>query len=182
MLRIVRRHRLVLSAAALTLPLLWVMGDTFIEDDNFRVVTDDLYRAGQLRSDEWSESFDEHHYRSVLNLRGASPHKDWYQVERTFSDQHGLWHYDFGLSDGVEPSMEAMRSLVALMRSAPKPLLIHCQAGADRSGLAAALYLYGVEGRSKGEASGQLSLWYGHFPWLTSRTGAMDRAFARFAG
>ena len=38
-----------------------------------------------------------------------------------------------------------------------------------------------VNGRSVRKATGQLSLWYGHFPWLNSKTIAMDRAFARFA-
>ena len=181
MLRWLRRRRFLLIALAPVAALLWVIGDTFFEDDNFRVVTPDLYRAGQLRSDEWSESFEEHHYRSVINLRGGRPLKAWYKLERSFADEHGLTHFDFGISDKVEPSFDTMKQLVALMRAAPKPVLIHCQAGSDRSGLAAALYLYAIEGRPLSEASGQLSLWYGHFPWLMSQTGAMDRALEAFS-
>lgn len=158
----------------------WAVGDTFIEDDNFRVVTDELYRSGQLRSDEWRESFDEHPYRSVLNLRGAEPGRPWYELEQRFSAEHGLAHYDVALSANVAPGLGQMDRLVDIVRNAPKPMLIHCKDGADRTGLVSALYLYAVRGLPPDQAARQLSLWYGHFPWLTSRTGAMDRAFAQY--
>lgn len=176
------RPRVLLAAVVVSLlaPCLWVVGDTFIEDDNFRVVTADLYRSGQLRSTEWAESLEEHGYRSVLNLRGGKPGDSWYDVEQQFSAEHGLTHYDFPLSANREPSLDDMARLVAIMRAAPKPLLIHCKDGADRSGLVAGLYRVAIEGTSPDTARGQLSLWYGHFPWLTSRTGAMDRALDRF--
>lgn len=175
-----KRRLALLLAGAIATAGLWVIGDTFIEDDNFRVVDADLYRSGQLRSDEWPESYAEHPYRSVLNLRGAGPDRSWYQLERAFADQHGLVHYDVRMSANKQPSLEDMGRLVALMGSAPKPLLIHCKNGSDRSGLAAALYRFAVEGEPATVAERQLSLWFGHFPWLTSRTGAMDRALAAY--
>ena len=67
-----------------------------------------------------------------------------------------------------------MARISALLRSAPKPVLIHCQSGADRSGLVAALYEYTIAARPLEEAQEQLSLLFGHFPYLWSRTGAMD--------
>ncbi len=115
-----------------------------------------------------------------MNLRGAKPEAAWYRHELEFSTAHGLPHYDFAMSANKSPSVAEMKQLVALMRNAPKPLLVHCKNGSDRSGLAAALYLLAVENRPAEVAAGQLSLWYGHFPWLTSRTGAMDAALADF--
>jgi hypothetical protein len=67
-------------------------------------------------------------------------------------------------------------------------VLIHCEAGADRSGLAAALYkLIVAKSPHKlivaksppEEASAQLSFRYGHFPWLRNSTAAMARTFER---
>ena len=68
--------------------------------------------------------------------------------------------------------------LVALMRDAPKPLLIHCRAGADRSGLAASLYLAAIDGAGEERAEAQLSFRFGHIgiPWL-SETYAMDETW-----
>ena len=69
-------------------------------------------------------------------------------------------------SELAQPEVER---LLQVMRDAPKPLLIHCQGGADRTGLAAALYVAGIEGRDEEAAEAQLSLTYGHIgiPWLS---------------
>jgi protein tyrosine/serine phosphatase len=80
-----------------------------------------------------------------------------------------------------EPDSTTLHRLVEVLRTAPTPLLIHCESGADRTGLAAALYELVVLSRPAETAEKQLSFRYGHFPWLTSPTGAMDRAFWRVA-
>lgn len=168
-------------ATAVLLVAAGVIGDTFIEDDNFRLVDADLFRSGQLRSDEWSEDFAETPFRSVVNLRGAEPSQPWYRLEIAFAQAHGIEHYDVRLSANDEPSLAEMRQLVELVRSAPKPLLVHCKNGSDRSGLVAALYKLAVKKEPLARARDQLSLWFGHFPWLTSRTGAMDQALSAYA-
>ena len=38
-----------------------------------------------------------------------------------------------------------MEAILATLDHAPKPVLIHCKNGADRTGLVGALYLYGLE-------------------------------------
>ena len=43
--------------------------------------------------------------------------------------------------------------------------------------LVAAVYLAEIKGVVLDEAGGQLSLYYGHFPWPLSTTGAMDESF-----
>jgi protein tyrosine/serine phosphatase len=71
-----------------------------------------------------------------------------------------------------------MNKIVQIMKDAPKPLLIHCKAGADRTSLASALYLHAVQ--NDRDAEKQISIIYGHFPWLGSKTGAMDRSFEKY--
>ena len=89
-------------------------------------------------------------------------------------------HYDLPLSANSLVDPATMARISALLRSAPKPVLIHCQSGADRSGLVAALYEYAIAARPLEDAQEQLSLLYGHFPYLWSRTGAMDKSFETF--
>lgn len=91
-------------------------------------------------------------------------------------------HYDYGIWASGIASFEQIGDILAIVRAAPKPLLIHCQSGADRSGLVAALYVAEVERRPVDEAARQLSLIYGHFPYLTSKTGAMDQSFWDYVG
>ena len=171
-------RRMLLSLPILG--LLAVIGDAFVEDDNFRIVNQDVFRSGQLRVDEWREAYEEHPFRSIINLRGPNHGTSWYDVEVKFAAEHGVQHIDYPLSARVAPSVKQMEQLVSLMSSAPKPVLIHCDGGADRSGLASGLYVYALDGASAVKATNQLSLWYGHFPWLASKTGAMDRALDSF--
>jgi undecaprenyl-diphosphatase len=57
-----------------------------------------------------------------------------------------------------------VHELLELFAMAPRPVLLHCQAGADRSGLAAALWKTMIDGAPASEARRQLSLRYGHVP------------------
>jgi protein tyrosine/serine phosphatase len=116
----------------------------------------------------------------VLNLRGAHLGQHWYDGEIAASRDLGIAHYDYGLSAKRLVTGRQIAELLALVEKAPKPLLVHCQSGADRSGLVAALYEYAIAGESADDADRQLSLAYGHFPYLTSRTGAMDKSFWAF--
>ena len=72
-----------------------------------------------------------------------------------------------------------MTELVEFLRDAPKPLLIHCRAGSDRTGLACAIYV-AARGGSYHDAQEQLSLYYGHFPYFGSKSMAMDITLERF--
>jgi len=53
--------------------------------------------------------------------------------------------------------------------------LIHCQSGADRTGLAAAIWKVIVDNDPKSDAEKQLSIFFGHLP--IGKTAAMDRFF-----
>lgn len=174
------RWAAVIVVAAPLLAALWWINDTFVVRDNLRVASPDLYRSGQLLSSRWQGSFDEAKFRTVINLRGAKPDSGWYRNEMKFAADRGLAHYDFPLLAHQAPSIDEMKQVVQIMREAPKPILIHCKNGSDRSGLVAALYRYAIEGVPADVAGQQLSFWYGHFPWLLSESGAMDTAFKRY--
>ena len=139
-----------------------------------------LYRSAQLSKSETRWAVREYAIKSVLNLRGAHAGQDWYDEEIAAAGELSLAHFDYPLSSKRFVTSQQIEEILAIVRKAPKPLLIHCKSGADRSGLVAALYRYSASGASAADADRELSLVYGHFPYLTSRSGAMDDSFWAF--
>jgi len=139
------------------------------------------YRSAQLSPSQLADLVKERHLRAVINLRGASPGSRWYDDELAVTTQAGVQHFDLHLSANAEPNDSLVAQLRRFLREVPRPFLLHCEGGADRAGLASALYDLDVLGLAPEVADQQLTFRYGHFPWLTSRTGAMDRTFWRIA-
>ena len=150
---------------------------------NFHTVEEGaFYRSAQLGKDELQAAIREHQIRSVLNLRGAHPGQAWYDGELAVSQAFGVAHYDYALSAHRFVTREQIVEVLGIIRDAPKPLLVHCKSGADRTGLVSALYRFAGEGASADQADRELSLVYGHFPYLASRSKAMDDSFWAFVG
>jgi len=151
------------------------------EQGNFHVVTPgELYRSGQLDRDELNHYIRRYHIRTIINLRGRSPSAGWYRAEIEVARKAGLTHLDYGLSATSEVPVPMLDRIIEAMRRAPKPILIHCQAGADRSGLIAAVWRLVAQKDAPAKASHELSPFYGHFPYLGSGTEAMDRSFWKY--
>lgn len=147
---------------------------------NFHAVSPGkVYRAAQMDGQALARWKREYGIASVLNLRGPDAGADWYETERAVSDRLGIRHMDFRMSAGSELTQDEVRRLLALMRDAPKPLLIHCKSGADRTGLAAALYVAAVDHRSELAAEWQLSLAFGHIGLPLSQAWPMNLTWER---
>ena len=117
--------------------------------------------------------------RSVVNLRGPNAGTPWYDEEMAASKSLGLAHVDIALSARQELTPAQLDAVLSLVARSPKPVLIHCNGGSDRTGLVSAAWVFS-HGGSVDDAGKQLAVRYGHFPWLGSRTMAMDRSLAAF--
>jgi protein tyrosine/serine phosphatase len=136
-----------------------------------------LYRSAQPDRDDLAAAARQHGIKAVLNLRGRNPGSPWYDEEIAASRELGLAHYDYSLSAKRVVTHQQVAEILEIVRQAPKPLLIHCKSGSDRAGLVSALYRFALAGATADDADRELSLIYGHFPYLTSRSGAMDDSF-----
>ena len=142
------------------------------------VVPGVVYRSAQLSPEKLSSLVEEKGVRTVLNLRGASPGEGWYDGEKAAATTAGIRHIDYELSSKREVPPRQAEELIRIMQEAPKPLLIHCWGGADRTGLASALYLYALAEKPVEHASSALSWRYHHLSFTSA--GAMDRSFDKF--
>lgn len=142
------------------------------------VIEGQLYRSAQPTADQLASYVQAHGIKTVINLRGYHPGVEWYDREVAMAKGLGIEHIDFGMSASKMISLQKAAEIVSLMASAPKPILIHCQSGADRSGLIAALYVKKIAGWDEHKAQGQLSFYYGHFGIpIVSSAYAMDRSW-----
>jgi len=140
-----------------------------------------VFRSAQLSEADLTAKIQRHGIRSILNLRGKNAGRDWYDDEIEVCKKNGVVHYDLPLSAGKDVSLERMEALVTILKKAPKPLLIHCESGADRAGFGAALYHLAVEGESASEADRELTIWYGHLPLIRREVQAMGRSLFRYS-
>ena len=115
---------------------------------------------------------------SVLYLRGSDGGAP-FRAERHACAALGLRFHSFNMSAHRLPPPERVLTLIALFRRIDKPFLLHCRAGADRTGLASAIYLLAIEGRTADEAATMLSRRFGHWSW--SSTGVLDQMLHAYA-
>ena len=133
-------------------------------EGNFGVVDPgQVYRSAQPNGhlSEWAQRY---HLAAILNLRGGSMAEPFYRQERELADAHGLRFFDVPLSATASPTQEQLLALIAAIREAPFPLLIHCKQGADRTGLGTAVYQMIRLGVPPREALTSFRLEHAHVP------------------
>jgi protein tyrosine/serine phosphatase len=146
---------------------------------NFHTITPgEAYRSAQLDSPRLEHYIRKYGIRSVVNLRGRFADEAWYINEIKTCSQLGVKHYDLELSALHEPDPSQVQQLLGIFKTAPRPVLIHCQGGADRSGLVAAMWKVIVDKQTKANAEKQLTIWDGHIP--IRGTVAMDRFYEKW--
>lgn len=134
------------------------------------VVPGAVYRSGQLTSDGLERTIRSRGIRTVLNLRGCNPEQAWYRAERTAALRNGALQVDVAMASDQWMSRVQLDAVLELLRTAPRPLLIHCEWGAERTGLTSALAVLLTPGGSVEAARGQFST---RFLFLPVKDGRM---------
>ena len=100
--------------------------------------------------------------KTLVSLRGTLP-TSYNLLEAEACASHGITLISHRLSSGLLPPRAELLALHQTFRAAQKPMLIHCKSGADRSGLAAALYQIMICDAPVARAAQQLHWRYLHF-------------------
>lgn len=121
-----------------------------------------LFRSAQMNERSLEETVKTHGIKTIINLRGENKNTPWYQQESAVAARTGTQMIDIAMGSETLPSRENLLKLLAAFKDAPRPILVHCQAGADRTGEAVALYEIIYMEKSKQEALKSLSFKYMH--------------------
>jgi len=102
----------------------------------------------------------------IVNLRGANPSYGWWHGERAVAQKLGVAHFDAMLDSRKLPTRAMLMDLLAAFDNAPRPFLVKCSGGQDRTSFACALYLIHSRGWGlRRLADKQFARWpYLHFP------------------
>jgi protein tyrosine phosphatase (PTP) superfamily phosphohydrolase (DUF442 family) len=138
---------------------------------NFFEVAPGVYRSNQPTHDRFVK-LKEMGIKSILNLRGAAGAAH-YLVEEESCRDLGLTLVNCNLSARIAAPREDMLAVLDAFKTIEKPFVMHCKSGADRAGLASAMYLIEETGASVAEARKMLGVKYAHLKW--SKTGVLDR-------
>ena len=105
--------------------------------DNFHVVIPgEIYRSAQLSAGKLEAVVTDHGIQTVISLRRPKPGKGWYKNEKAMAESLGIAHHDIAMDLTFSPRIDHLLELRDLIENAPKPLLVHCKGGANRTGLA----------------------------------------------
>ena len=137
---------------------------------NFYQVVPGVFRSNQPTHKRF-ERMKEKGLRTVLNLRGAAGAAH-YLTEKESCAQLGLDLVNVNMLARHAPQGDELLKLIDAFRTIERPFVMHCKSGADRAGLASALYLLVIEGRPMAEARKMLSPKYLHFRF--TKTGVLD--------
>lgn len=136
-----------------------------------------LYRSSHPTPGQLVSAIRRWGVRTVVNLRGEC-NNGADALSRDAAVRLGLIFYDAPLESHRPPSRDRLLRLTEIFHKIDEPALIHCKSGADRAGIAAAIFLL-LQGYPSEEAKRQLSWRFGHNCY--ARAGILDLFLDRFA-
>jgi protein tyrosine phosphatase (PTP) superfamily phosphohydrolase (DUF442 family) len=143
---------------------------------NLAEIAPGVYRANQP-SPRQLAAYSKMGIRSILNLRGAQP-QSFYLLEEEACAALGLALHNARIKAQAIPAA-AFLELLDTFEQVERPVLMHCKSGADRTGIAAALWLLHMEGAGVEQAMRQLSLRHIHLRW--TRKGVLGAILRHYA-
>ena len=137
---------------------------------NLAEITQGVSRSNQP-TEKRLKRYKEAGLKTVINLRGWDNYAHYFLEERACKSL-GIDLINFKLRARNAPSIEEINGFLSITKSAEKPILMHCKSGADRAGLASALYLLVHEGVPVEKAMKQLTIRHIHLDF--THTGVLD--------
>jgi protein tyrosine/serine phosphatase len=164
----------------LTMSVVWTLrGPIFFE--NFDVlVPGRVFRSAQP-TQKLAVWLEDHAIKSILNLRGGSPADGFHREELRVAKAKSVRFFELPLSAVERPKRRDLLRMMDIFDQCEYPLLIHCKKGADRTGLACAVYRLSQLGEPPERALDSFSLSHAHIPFFgTERLHGPIEEYARW--
>jgi protein tyrosine/serine phosphatase len=154
---------IIVTLAAIT-EAAWCQEDKRASDlPNFGRVTDTLYRGGQPAP----AGFDALQAMGVGIVVNFRDERDEVAAEKSQVESLGIKYVGIPWNGRNEPSNAQIVQFLDLIRANPQTkIFVHCQRGADRTGVMVAAYRIAVEHKSVSEAVSEMRQFHYNWFWL----------------
>jgi len=132
------------------------------------VIKDQVYRSAQLSASRLDAVIQAYGIRTLIVLLGSEKGALWYENEKAVAERHQVQMLNIGFSSHELPQYSRLNQLVDALLSAPRPILLHCYRGADRSGMASAIALILNDESTLETIEKQFSWRFGVIPYSNS--------------
>ena len=156
--RLVRWGLLILGILVL-IPLGYYLYVVLWASNFHTVVPGQVYRSAAPLGDDIEDWCQDYGLKSIVDLR-ADGVSSTYPDEQTAADRAGAKLIYLRLSANKLPDGPMLRELIRVIETAPKPMLLHCQGGADRASLASFIAAMAIGGQDYRQAEKQFSIRY----------------------
>lgn len=145
------------------------------------VIQDEAARSSQSYLGALGAFLESNGLKAVINLRGAHPDVAWWRYEAETCARLGIAHFDAMMDSRRLPLRPMLVALFDAFDTAPRPFVIKCSGGQDRTSFASALYIVHRNGwNAIDRAQQQFSTFpYLHFPKQHQRWLRQFLAYAR---
>ncbi len=160
-----KRLRWVLRIVVISIVIPGVfIGTRWMTGNYGTVIPGRIFRAAQPTPKLIANAIQHDGIKTVLNLRGANPDQSWYVKEKTATLAAGATLIDFAMSSDQWLSREQTKTLVDILDKCEYPILIHCEWGAERTGLVAAICTLLKDGSTLNQGKREFSAYYMFLP------------------
>jgi protein tyrosine/serine phosphatase len=143
----------------------------------FRAVRPDVFRSPQPLEDALSRTIASHELKTVVCLRGYGQSSAGSERAALAAD---IEFWNIPMSATREPTPETLLALWRVAAAAPRPILLHCRAGVDRTGLASAIVVLHDTGDLSAARSQLALIPNGHLGMFGTQ--AMDEVLDAYEG